>query len=205
MEKYLKLAISFTKIQYLPHVALTFLFCILSGGFMSFRNLESYQVARVMEMYVTLAGILLLTPIFMPEQDVEIWSLEKSKATSMWKIYLNRLIEAVLLLMVINSVFVYVLYVNHCFFEIGTIWIGSFCEMFFLGSIGFFVSAITNQVVIGYMISVIYFAVNVGANKYFWNFALFQMMKGQYDFWEWMLAGSIVLCVGGILVREHIE
>ena len=81
MQKYLKIGISYLRGQYLPHLLLTLLFCLASVGFMSFQNLAVEQSAKVLEMYVSLAGIFLLTPLFMPEQNQDIWQLEKSKAT----------------------------------------------------------------------------------------------------------------------------
>lgn len=94
MEKYLSAGSSFIRRQYAPHLLVTLLFCCMSGFFVSFRNLDSQQAAKVMEMYAAFAGILLLTPLFMPEQNREIWLLEKSRATSLWKLYLIRLLGA---------------------------------------------------------------------------------------------------------------
>lgn len=59
----------------------------------------------------------------------------------------------------------------------------------FFGQYWIFASAVTNQVVIGYMFAVIYYALNIGGGKYLENFALFQMMKentehGCIGFWE---------------------
>ena len=156
-----------------------------------------------MEMYFAFAGILLLTPLFMPEQNREIWLLEQSKAMPMWKLYLIRVLEAVVLLMVVVTVFVYVLKQGGSSFPMGKLWLGSVVEILFLGSIGFFVSAITNQVVLGYMVSVLYFIANIGASKYLGKLALFQMMKEEFGFIPVMSASALVLLIGGILIREH--
>ncbi len=74
-----------------------------------------------------------------------------------------------------------------------------------MGSIGFFVSAVTNQVILGYMISILYFVVNIGSSRYLGKFALFQMMKGGYDFVPIMLAASLLLLAAGVLLRERIR
>lgn len=75
--------------------------------------------------------------------------------------------------------------------------------MLFLGSIGFAVSAVTNQTVLGYMLAVIYYAVNMGGGKYLGKFALFQMMKGSYGFMVPMAVFACVLMVGSVLLRER--
>lgn len=205
MERYLNAGSSFVRRQYAPHLALTLLFCCMSGFFVSFRNLGAEQAAKVMEMYVAFTGILLLTPLFMPEQNREIWLLEKSKAMPMWRLYLMRVVEAVVCLAFIVTVFIQVMKQGDSQFPVGDMWSGSFCEILFLGSIGFFVSGITNQVVLGYMVSIVYFLANIGAAKYLGKFALFQMMRGTYDFVWILLTAAIVLIVGGIVLREKLN
>lgn len=203
MEKYLKTGSSFVRRQYAPHLMVTLLFCLMSGFFVSFRNLDPSQSAKVMEMYASFAGILLLTPLFLPEQNREIWLLKRSKAEPLWQLYLIRLMLAVLFLALIVTGFIQMMRQGGSQFDIKSLWIGSFCEMLFLGSIGFFVSGITNQMVLGYMVSVLYFVANIGAAKYLGKFALFQMTKGQYDFAIPMTAAALILIAGGILLRER--
>lgn len=203
MQKYLKLGASYLKGQYLPHLLLTLLFCLASAGFMSFRNLEVTQSAKVLELYVSFVGILLMTPLFMPEQNREIWQLEKSKATPMWQIYLVRLVLALLVMAVVYTAFPLVLEQNGSEFLWNKMWISGVSEMFLLGAIGFAVSALTNQVVIGYMIAVIYYVSNIGGKEYFGKLGLFQMMDGKYDFAGWMLGVGAVLIVAAILIRER--
>lgn len=202
MERYLRTGVSYIRRQYAPHVVLTVLFCCMSGFFVSFRNLEAAQAAKVMEMYLAFTGILLLTPLFMPEQEREIWLLERSKATPLWQIYLIRLLLAVTLLVVVITVFLQIMAGSGSTFSMGSLWICSFAEILFLGSIGFFVSGATNQVVLGYMVSVLYFIANIGGSKYLGKFALFQMMKGEYEFAPLMFAAALVLTAGGIVLHD---
>lgn len=205
MERYLSAGSSFIRRQYAPHLGITLLFCCMSGFFVSFRNLDAMQAAKVMEMYVAFNGILLMTPLFMPEQNREIWLLEQSKAMSMWKLYLIRILEAVILLAVIVTVFIQLLKQGECQFDAGKMWIGAFSEILLIGSIGFCVSGITNQVVLGYMTAVVYFVANIGGGKYLGDFAMFQMMKGEYDFAVPMLLLSAALVTGGIVIREKLS
>lgn len=202
MEKYGRLTVSFVKRQYYPHLLLTFLFVICSGGFVSFRGLGSTQAAKVMEMYVAFAGILLFTPLFMPEQDKEIWDLERSKGMPMWQVCLPRILFALLVCLLVISLFVGFMIRGGGDFDAGALFLGACCEILFLGSIGFFSSAVTNQVVIGYMVAVVYFAMNIGGGKYLGKFALFRMMQGEYGNWIYWLLGAVVLLVAGVFVRE---
>lgn len=205
MERIAKTGISFIKNSYVPHLLVTLLFCLFSGGLMSFRNLGESQAAQVMEMYVAFAGILLLTPLLLPEGNREIWQLERSKEMPMWQLYLPRILTALAVMLVLVIIFPLVMKQEGSTFDYGKLWAGSFAEMLFLGSIGFAVSAVTNQTVLGYMLAVIYYAANMGAGKYFGKFALFQMMRGSYDFVGWMAAVSLVLIVGSVILREQMN
>lgn len=205
MERYFRVGSRFFVRQYLPHILITLLLCCLSGFFVSFQNLSPDQAAKAMEMFVAFTGILLFTPLFMPEQNREIWLLQKSKKMSLWKLYSIRIIQAVIIQAAIISLFIWILYIGDSEFSMGKLWLGSFSEIVFLGAIGFFVSGITNQVVLGYMVSIVYFVVNIGGSKYFGKFALFQMIKGKYDFIPWMAGGAVILIAAGIIIREKIN
>jgi len=202
MEEYGKLTVSFVKRQYFPHLLLLLLFVAFSGGFVSFKGLGETQAAKVMEMYAAFTGILLFTPLFMPEQEREIWDLERSKGMPMWKVYLPRILLALLICLLVISLFVGLMERGGGDFDAGILFRGACCEILFLGSIGFFASAVTNQAVIGYMIAVIYFAMNVGGGKYLGNFALFKMMQGEYGTWMYWLLGAVVLFFSGVFIRE---
>ncbi len=204
MEKYKKLTVSFIKRQYYPHLLLILLFVAASGGFVSFKGLESAQAAAVMEKYAAFAGIILFTPLFMPEQDKEIWELERSKGTPMWKVYLPRILLALVACLLVIAIFLGLMVKGGGEFETFPLLRGSCCEILFLGSIGFFVSAVTNQVVIGYMLAVVYYAVNIGGAKYLENFSLFQMTRGEYGTWMYWLLGAVVLFLSGVVVREKL-
>ena len=200
--QYGTLAVSFVKRQYYPHLLLFLLFVAVSGGFVSFKGLGSMQAAKVMEMYAAFSGILLFTPLFMPEQDKEIWDLERSKGTPMWKVYLPRILLALLVCLLIISLFTGLMKKGGGDFDADILFRGACCEILFLGSIGFFVSALTNQVVIGYMAAVIYYAMNIGGGKYLGKFTLFKMMQGDYGTWIYWLLGAMTLFSAGIFIRE---
>lgn len=201
MEKYKKLMVSFIKRQYYPHLLLTLILVAFSGGFVSFKELENFQAAKVMEMYAAFAGILLFAPLFMPEQDKEIRDLVRSKSTPMWNVYLLRVLLALVICTLVILLFVCLMKRGGGDFDTTALFRGACCEIFFLGSIGFFVSAVTNQAVIGYMAAIIYFAVNIGGGKYLEKFALFQMMKGEYGTWMYWLLGAAALFCAGIWIR----
>lgn len=203
MEKYAALTVSFWKRQYYPHLLLVLVFVLASGGFVSFRSLDGQQAAKVMEMYVSLTGILLFTPLFMPEQDKEIWSLERSRQMPMQAVYLLRLLSAFAVFTVVLFLFFVLLLQGGGSFEPMPLLWGAFCEILFLGSIGFFASAVTNNVIVGYMCAFIYYALSIGGKKLLGRIALFQMMQGEYGNWGYWLLCGLVLFTAGLLWRER--
>lgn len=203
MEKWIKLAVSFIKRQYYLHLLIIMVFLGGADFFISFRNLTASDAAKTIEYYGILTAILLFTPLFMPEQDGEIRELIKSKATSMrWQYVLRFLIAFAAELCVIFYLLCR-LGLGESEFPFWKLLRGSICEFLFLGMIGFFVSAVTNQVIIGYMLAFFYFVANIGGTKIPENIRLFSMMKGDYSTWEYWLAGAAILFLAGILWRER--
>lgn len=202
MRKNIKIATTFLLFQFYPHLILTLAFCLISGCFVSFQNLAADQSAKVLEMYVNFVGIILLTPLFIAEQDKEIWRLEQTKKTPMWQNYLVRLVMSLIIGATIVTIFLYILKGSDSVVYMKDMWIGGVSEVFFLGSIGFFVSGITNQVVLGYMAAVMYYAINIGAHDKFGQLALFQMTRGEFDFAGWMSLVTVILLAAGIIIRE---
>lgn len=203
MEKYGRLVVSFVKHQYKMHLFLTAAFCLLSGCIMSFRNLDPEQSAAVMERYAVLSGIFLMVPLFIPEQDRDIWLLEKSKAMPVWKLYLLRTMMALLLLFAVTGGFLFVMHLGKSSFDAVPLFLGAFSEAMFLGSIGFFVSGVTNQAILGYMVSLFYYVANTGAAKYFGKLGLLQLLRGNDGFWYWQVSAAALLMLAGILLRER--
>ena len=63
------------------HAAVCVLMLLLSPFLMGVANLGAQDSAKVLEMYVALTGIVLIPPVFLPEQDHDIRELIFSKYT----------------------------------------------------------------------------------------------------------------------------
>ena len=79
MERYWQ--IEKTNLKY--HVPLHILVCVILLGvsplLMGVENLSAVDSAKALERYVALIGIIMLTPVFLPEQDIEIRELVYAK------------------------------------------------------------------------------------------------------------------------------
>lgn len=185
---------AFIKNSYIWHIMLAVVFGLVSVVFISYRNLDMHACAIVMEVYAIFTGVFLFAPLLFPEQDADFFSLEKTKAYSITRLITLRIILASILTFI--AILGYVIAFKHgnSKFEVNKLVTCSFVEFFYLGSMAFAVSAMTKQIVFGYMISVMYYLFCFGSGKkYLGALALFKMQRGNYEEWGLMLLVSIVL------------
>ena len=110
---------------------------------------------------------------------------------------------ATLLVAVVAGIFILRLWAGGSLFSVWVLWRGTFCESLFLGAIGFFVCAVTNQVVLGYMVSVAYYVANIGAADRLGKFGLYPILRGDTATWPWLLGATLLLLGAGIWLRER--
>ena len=83
-----------------------------------------------------------------------------------------------------------------------TLIFGTLADAMFLGSVGLFVSAITNNLPVSFMIPILYYGLNLFARSKLGIFNLFSMMNGDYSPNIWLFTASIVLMVVGITLKR---
>lgn len=164
-------------------------------------NLDSNTSALPMEMFVSLIGIAILTPIFQPEQHSDINDLVSSKYINTTTIYIIRTIYSIIFLTIFISLFSVYMYIRHCDITLWLI-IGTISDAIFLGSLGMIASSICNNTIIAYMVPTIFYALNYGMGSKLKNFYLFSMTMGQFTPKMWMLATGILLIITAILLKE---
>ena len=81
---------------------------------------------------------------------------------------------------------------------------GGVAELLFVGSIAYFFSMITNNVIIGYMASTVYYVINLTNSNLFGKISLFHMKSGDYTFTWIMYLVSIGILIGGTFIREEV-
>ncbi|WP_411329379.1 hypothetical protein [Blautia hansenii] len=184
-----------------------FLICILllivSPLFLGIENLTEPETAKVLEYYAVFISIILLPAVFLPEQDKDIRDLLSSKYMPMAKLYGIRMTQAIIYLMLLLGIYMCVLKAGNCEFAFLKLYMGELATMVFLGGMGIFFYALTDQVVVGYMIPLLYYMLNItiSPNK-IKAFYLFSMSIGKYE-WKWTLGiAGVVLFVAGIAIRS---
>lgn len=184
-----------------------FLICILllivSPLFLGIENLTEPETAKVLEYYAVFISIILLPAAFLPEQDKDIRDLLSSKYMPVAKLYGIRMTQAIIYLMLLLGIYMCVLKAGNCEFAFLKLYMGELATMVFLGGMGIFFYALTDQVVVGYMIPLLYYMLNItiSPNK-IKGLYLFSMSIGKYE-WKWTLGmAGVVLLAAGIAIRS---
>ena len=163
-------------------------------------NLDMYASAVPLEMFVSLIGIVMLTPVFAPEQNADIDDLVSSKYVNTVKIYLIRTVYSIIILALFTGLFCVYMGIRNCDVTLGLM-AGTLSDTIFLGSLGMITSSVCNNTVIAYMIPLVYYAVNYGMGSKLKNYYLFSMTVGKFQPKIWMLVTGILLITASILYR----
>lgn len=161
----------------LPHLALAALMTGLAPVLIGISGLNAQAAAQPLEMYASLIGIVLLTPIFMPEQDERIADAVAAKAFPHLATCLLRACYSLAVLALLLGMLTY--YMKWQGSEVGyTHAAGGFASAVMLGAIGMIGAAIARNAVVGYMAAAAYYGLNFGGSAAVGKLYLFGMSHG---------------------------
>lgn len=144
-------------------------------------NLDAVRSAECLEQSVTLIGIFLIVPLNAPEQSKAIQEIIGTKKLPQWLILFARLIMALVTLIILTSIFAGIMKGNNCTFPVIPYVTGTIISELALGSVGFFISVLSNSVIAGYLTAMGYFLFNfLGDISSKSIFYLFSMGMGNY-------------------------
>lgn len=176
--------------------ALLFLIPVMVGT----ANLDKNTSAVPLEMFVSLIGIVMLTPVFQPEQNAEIDDLVSSKYISTTTIYMIRTIYSIIAIALFICIFSGYMSIRDCDVDL-QLMTGTLSDAIFLGSLGMITSSICGNTVIGYMIPVVFYSLNYGLGSKLKNYYLFSMTMGNFEPKIWMLITGILLITASVIFR----
>jgi len=183
-----------------PHLILTLLLFLLTPAIFSISHLNARAAAAPMETFVALCGMLLLTPIYYPEQKGVInETVEAKYVNHLWIIFLRFLTAWVLTALAILLFAGIMLYCGSTI--TGRLILGTFASAIFLGALGMLTSCISENIAVGYMIPVIYYAFNFAMGPKLGNFYLFSLTGDSFAEKPWLVGGSIVLAAAAFGVQ----
>lgn len=186
------------------HLLVCLALLCLSPLLMGVSNLETEDTAKVLEMYVALIGIVLIPPVFLPEQNREIRELVGSKYMNSATVYCIRLLGNIVILALLLGGYVWMLTGNGCHFPVVKYYFGAYAGMLFFGVLGLFCYGASDNIIIGYMVPIFYYVAAVGSgDKYLKIFYPFSMVKDSLVEKGYLLLAAVVLAVGGIWLRSR--
>lgn len=118
-------------------------------------NLNQTESAIPLEMFVSLLGIVLFTPIFQPEQNHEIADVVFPKCVSMNVIYLIRAVYTFVFLIAFIALFGVFMRLQKSDVTFLML-IGTVANAVFLGSLGMLAAALAGNTIVAYMIPIVY-------------------------------------------------
>lgn len=165
------------KHNFMVHFAVAIIIALLTPVVFSISSLDSRASAQPLEMLLPFIGAVLLTPVFLPEQNEEIRDVIRSKKTDYLLICAIRVVYSILAFILITGIFVLVM--KYC--ECDVTWkhfIGSSASSLFLGTVGFAFAGLSGSVSAGYMAAMVYYAANIGLKDKLGICYLFSMYSG---------------------------
>lgn len=189
------------KHNFLPHFFISLVIVFFTPALFGIASLNAREAAQPLERLLSLVGIVLLVPIFLPEQNENIRDLIRSKRTDYLAVCLLRLLYSLFFLAAIIGIFTWIMQCSESEVTIRH-FVGGFASALFLGSLGFFFAGLSQNTVIGYMLSLIYYIANFALKDELKGFYLFSMSAGSFTEKYWLLGGSvIVLAITFVLLK----
>ena len=192
MSNYLKIAAVNLKHNTTPHLLLAIVIALLTPVIFGISSLHAQESAQPLEMFLSLTGIVLLTPIFLPEQNENIRDLVRSKRIDHLAICFIRLVYSVIFLACFFGIFTIIM--HYCESNVAIQhFTGGFASGIFLGALGFFFAGVSGNSVVGYMVSIMYYIGNFMLKDNLKHWYLFSMSSGNFEEKYWLLGSSAVL------------
>lgn len=182
-------------------IAVAVLLCLVTPLFVGTANLDCNSAAMPLEMFVSLIGVVLLTPVFQPEQNEEIDDLVSSKYCSTAKVHLIRTVYSTGIAALLICIFTVSMKLQSCDVT-PVLAFGTIADALFLGFMGMLTSAVTGNTVIGYMPPLLYYALNIGMGPKLGSFYLFSMVTGSYTAKLWLFIAGILMMAAALFCQR---
>lgn len=187
--------------NFIPYLLLSIVIILATPLLFGLGNLDSNAVWTPLEMFASLSGIVLIVPIFIPELDHEISDVVASKYTDKGLVLLLRAayaVAAIVALMALLCLLMASFGSDVTLLHIG----GAIANSVFLGSLGALAIAVSNNIAVGYMVPLIYYATNYAGGDKLGNFYLFSGMAGSFHEKIWLVLSGLILIILAICIKR---
>ena len=201
--KYLEITKVQLKHNVWQHLLVSLLLLAAAPLVMGISNLDIVQSAKVLETYVALIGIILFVPVFLPEQDRDLWDVVKARYTEFTAVYLIRILVSLVFSAALVFGCLVVMKAGKCELEPMKYYFGTMAEVIAFGGAGIFTYGITDNLIAGYMIPLGYYVAALGGGyQYLKKLYPFGMLT-DYETKYWILAVGILLMACGLFLYRR--
>lgn len=187
-----KIVVTNLKHNFPPACASAIGIFLLTPMLFSITALQGRDAAKPIEFLLCWVGIMLLAPIFLPEQNQDIRDVICSKKIDYITVCIIRVLYSVIAITIFVALFIGMMKV--CESDVDGIYLfGGIATALFLGAISFAASGLSGNTTVGYMAGMLYYLANYGLKDKLGKFYLFSMSAGDFDDKEWLLAGAFGL------------
>ena len=165
------------KRNFLPHLCLALLLVLLTPVLFGLNDLDTQGSAVPLELMMPLTGILLLTPIFLPEQDPAVRDVVAVRSVPLWQTYSARALYSLLFLCLLPALLI--LCMGFLRSQVTPdLWLDAVSSSLLLGGLGALSYTLTDNIAAAYMVPVLYYVVYFGLGSKLGTFWLFSAMSG---------------------------
>jgi hypothetical protein len=169
--------------------------------FFGVQYLNAVSAASFLERFVALAGIVLLVPIFAPEQDHNILDIVRARMLPQTCIILIRLALSLACLFALITILALIMKSGECTFPLWPFTAGTFITALTLGSVGFAGAGLTNNVVTGYCLSFLLWFANFTLRDKLGLWYLFSMTREDFRPKYVLLPSATLIIIATFLIR----
>lgn len=187
--------------NFIPLLLLSLIVLLLTPVLFGITNLDSSAAATPLEMMVSIVGIILLVPIFQPEQDPAIRDTVSTKYIACAYVYLIRTVYSTIGIIVLVSAFAMLMLLCGCEITASLVF-GTIADAMLLGATGLLSSALTGNLPASLMMSLLYYVISITMKSKLGVLNLFAMMSGDYTPNPWLFIISIIFIAAAILIKR---
>lgn len=183
------------------HFALAVLLCLLLPVMFSLNNLDEHLACIPLETIVILTGVVILVPLFLPEQDKTVFDVMYTKQTPPLYVNMVRALYSILAVLLIPAVLILVMHMLQSEVRMSH-YLATVSSALFLGGMGALAFAFSNNIAVSYMVPVIWYVVSMFAGKHLKMFDVMMMMHGTIEPKLFQMIGGILLLTAAVLIKS---
>ncbi len=186
----------------LPHIAVAVGLLLLTPVMFGITALDSGSAALPLELSLPFLGVILLTSVYSPEQEPGILDTVRARKTPYLLICGIRIIMAMLITVILTCGFVFIMSVLECEVSVEHA-LASCANTFFLGGSGILASSFSGHAVIGYIVPVLYYVIDLMGGL--GDLTIFSMMRSGTMEGKAVIFAVGICCIAVSILCRHLR